>query len=73
MPAPSSCLHRRLVTSELCHVEQCSRGTIHVRLGEITLHLRPQDFVSIAAALRMASNRVESPELEPATATRLLC
>jgi len=54
-------------------VEQCSRGTIHVRLGEITLHLRPQEFVSIAAALRMASNRVDSPELEPATATRLLC
>lgn len=70
---PVSCTHRRLVTSELCHVEQCSHGTIHVRLGELTLHLRPQDFVAIAAALRAATNRLDASEVEPVLATRLLC
>lgn len=72
MRHPDSCLHRRLVTSELCHVEQCSRGTIHVRLGELTLHLRPGDFVAIATALAKASHGVDSPELEATTTTRLL-
>ncbi len=67
------CDHRRLVTSELCHVEQCSLGTVHVRLGDLTLHLRPRDFVAIATALRTATNRLDASEVEPVLATRLLC
>lgn len=71
--SPRPCDHRRLVTSELCHVEQCSRGTIHLRLGDLTLHLRPQDFVAIATALRTATNRLDASEVESLLATRLLC
>jgi hypothetical protein len=71
--SPRPCHHRRLVSSELCHIEQCSRGTIHVRLGELTLHLRVQDFVAIATALRTATNRLDPSEVEPLLATRLLC
>lgn len=70
---PRPCDHRRLVTSELCQVEQCSRGTVHVRLGELTLHLRPQDFVALATALRTATNRLDASAVEPLLATRLLC
>lgn len=70
---PFSCRHRRLVTSELCHVEQSSEGTVHVRLGELTLHLRPQDFVAISTALRTATNRLDAADLDPVVATRLLC
>lgn len=65
---------RRLVTSEHCHVEQCSEaGTVHVRFGDLTLRLRPNDFVELATALRLAANRLETSGAEPLTTIRLLC
>jgi hypothetical protein len=69
----SSCRHTTLVVGETCRVEQCSRGTIHLVLGDLTLRVSAATFLATATALNVAARRVETTGLEASTATRLLC
>ena len=72
MSSKSSCQHRNLVVGENCRVEQCSRGTVHVVFGDLTLRFRPTEFLQVSTALRVAADRLEGPPTEM-VATRLLC
>ena len=67
------CRHRKLVVGEGCQVEECSRGTVHVVIGNMTLRMRPEAFLSVATALGMAANRLEGDGAIPGTVTRMLC
>ena len=73
MPSEASCHHRSLVVGSHCRVEQCSRGHIHVTLGDVTLRLRPKEFIAAATALHLAAGRLDPPDPESPSATRLLC
>jgi hypothetical protein len=71
MRSPHDCDQRRLVIGENCRVEQCSHGTLHVTLGDVTLRMKAPNFLAITTALQVAANRMEPHEAAPAT--RLLC
>ena len=58
-----SCQHLNLVTTRVARVEQCSHGTLHLMLGDMTLRLAPDDFLDLAQALSVAAARVERPRL----------
>lgn len=68
-----SCDHTALVVGQHCRVEQCSHGHVHVTLGDLTLRLRPGDFIATAAALEVAARRLDTSQLESSSTTRLLC
>ena len=71
MKTPQACHHKKLVVGETCKVEQCSHGTVHLTLGDVTLRLRADGFLAVAAAIGVAANRVEVAA--PVPPTRLLC
>lgn len=69
----TNCHHRRLAESELGRIEQCSHGSVHVQLGDVTLRLRSRDFQSVAKLMSVAAHRARTPDLGDAmTRTRLL-
>ena len=73
MQSRRSCRHRKLVVGETCQVEECSHGTIHVALGNVTLRLSPERFLAAVTALRVAADRLERDGTAAApVATRLL-
>lgn len=55
---PGPCQHRRLVSNDICRVEHCSQGTIHLVLGDLTLRLREAHLHELCDALNEASARV---------------
>lgn len=71
MRGPHEGQRRKLVIGENCRVEQCGHGVVHVTLGDVTLRMKSSNFVAIATAFQVASNRIESFETAPVT--RLLC
>lgn len=73
MISKQGCHHRRLVLAENIEVQQCSRGRVHLTIGNMTLRLRPSDFIATATALKVAADRMEVDGAEAATVTRLLC
>jgi len=71
--AHAKCHHTTLVVGETCRVEQCSKGTIHLVLGDLTLRVSPSAFMATATALGVAARRLDSAGSHAGTATRLLC
>lgn len=69
----SNCQHTTLVVGETCRVEQCSRGTIHLVLGDLTLRVSESSFLTTATALGVAARRLEAKGGHGSAATRLLC
>lgn len=69
----SACQHQTLVVGETCRVERCSRGTIHLVLGDLTLRVSESAFVATATALGVAARRLDSVSQGTPATTRLLC
>ena len=66
----SACVRRRLAAQGGCIVDQCSHGTVHVTIGDVTLRLSGEGFRSLASTLRFAVEQVAEPE---AKRPELLC
>ncbi len=58
----SSGVRRRLAAEGGCIVDQCSHGTVHVTIGDVTLRLTSAGFQSLASTLRFAVEQVAEPE-----------
>ncbi len=65
-----ACVRRRLAAEGGCIVDQCSHGTVHVTIGDVTLRLSREGFQSLASTLRFAVEQVAEPETKRPT---LLC
>jgi hypothetical protein len=62
------CALRRLACGRHCAVDRCNHGTVHLRLGALSLHLTTDQLGSLAETLQAAWQSLDAGG--PSTATR---